>query len=76
MKMRNTDLGRPMCGFCMTGHHDSCKPVIKYYDKEWYCYCEECHPVLQSDTDNEQKEESNDEGTSTTGDIEPHGHTD
>jgi hypothetical protein len=45
-----------MCGFCMTGHHKSCKPVIKYYDKEWYCYCKTCHPDVLSDVD-ETKEE-------------------
>ena len=74
MKMRNTDLGRPMCGFCMTGHHESCKPVIKYYDKEWHCYCEECHPVLLSEQETEK--ENDEQGTSDTTDSEPSGTSD
>jgi hypothetical protein len=73
MRPRNTDPGRPMCGFCMTGHHDSCKPVIKYYDKEWFCYCETCHPDVVSDVDEtkEEQEIGNDEGTSTNEDKRP-----
>jgi hypothetical protein len=56
MKMRDIDLGRASCGFCMTGHHDMCKPEIKWYDKVWYCYCSECYPdgqpLEQKDNDN------------------------
>ena len=74
MKMRNTDLGRPMCGFCMTGHHESCKPVIKYYDKEWHCYCKKCHPVLLSEQETEK--ENDEQGTSDTTDSEPSGTSD
>ncbi len=74
MKMRNTDSGRPMCGFCMTGHHENCRPVIKYYDKEWHCYCKTCHPTLLSEQ--EQKEETNEQETGTTGDIEAPGDVD
>jgi hypothetical protein len=29
-----------ICGYCHTKDHDKCRPVIKWYDKEWYCYCE------------------------------------
>ena len=65
MKMRNTDLGRPMCGYCMTGHHESCRPVIKYYDKEWYCYCKECNTMVISEEETEQ--ENDEQGTSDTG---------
>ena len=32
--------GRLLCGWCSTGHHSSCKPVIEYYGKKWYCLCE------------------------------------
>lgn len=27
------------CGYCMTGHHASCKPSITYYDRVWLCTC-------------------------------------
>ena len=74
MRIKSADSSRPMCGFCMTGHHDSCKPVIKYYDKEWYCYCENCHPMLLSEQ--EQKEEINEQETGTTGDIKASGDID
>ena len=78
MRPRNTDLGRPMCGFCMTGHHESCKPVIKYYDKEWFCYCKTCHPDVLSDVveTKEEQEIENDEGTSPNEDIESSGTSD
>lgn len=60
MKQRNSQDGRPMCGFCMTGHHENCKPKIVWYDKEWLCYCEKCNNVVQSDeSTNQQKEEEN-----------------
>lgn len=71
MKSRTGNL---LCGYCMTGHHKECKPVIKYYEKEWYCYCKECHPMLLSKQ--EQKEETDDQGTGTTGDIEASGTAD
>jgi hypothetical protein len=73
MKPRATDSGRNMCGFCMTGHHENCKPVIKHYDKEWYCYCETCHPDVVSDVDEtkEEQEIENDEGKSPSEDKRP-----
>jgi hypothetical protein len=36
--------GKVVCGWCMTGHHDTCKPEVKYFDKVWYCGCITCHP--------------------------------
>jgi len=62
----------------MTGHHETCKPVIKYYDKEWFCYCETCHPDVVSEA-NETKEEQeleNAEAGSTSSNIEPSESTD
>ena len=35
--------GTTICGWCMTGDHDHCKPEIKYYEKVWNCSCEKCH---------------------------------
>lgn len=29
-----------VCGFCITGHHDKCKRVVRWYEKEWSCHCE------------------------------------
>jgi hypothetical protein len=46
----------------MTGHHESCKPAIKYYDKEWLCYCEECHPDVSSETDITEEEQEIENG--------------
>jgi hypothetical protein len=37
--MTKTNESVRICGFCMTGHHENCKPLIKWYDNEWYCYC-------------------------------------
>ena len=34
-----------MCGWCMTGHHDKCKPKIEYYEKIWYCKCGTCEKI-------------------------------
>jgi hypothetical protein len=60
MKQRQTSDGRTKCGFCATGHHENCRPEIKWYDKVWYCYCEICKNVVVSESENlEQKEESN-----------------
>lgn len=39
--------GTTKCGFCMTGDHKDCRPAIKYYDKVWYCTCEQCHPETE-----------------------------
>lgn len=65
-----------MCGYCMTGHHDSCRPEIKYYEKVWYCYCEICKNVVVSETeDNEQKEVIDEQETSTGTDFGTSGHT-
>jgi hypothetical protein len=35
------------CGFCMTGHHHNCKPVINYYEKTWVCECP-CRTQVQT----------------------------
>jgi hypothetical protein len=32
-------IGRPKCGFCMTGNHENCKKEITYYEKTWVCEC-------------------------------------
>jgi hypothetical protein len=37
--MTDVDTTR-ICGYCHTDNHEKCRPVIKWYDKEWYCYCE------------------------------------
>lgn len=49
--MAKSSSGTVKCGWCLTGHHDSCKPSLTYYDKTWYCVCEQCHP------DKEKKDE-------------------
>ena len=43
--------GTTKCGWCMTGDHENCQPSLKYYEKIWYCTCEQCHP------DKEKKDE-------------------
>lgn len=32
--------GLLLCGWCSTGFHKDCKPVIEYFGKKWYCHCE------------------------------------
>jgi hypothetical protein len=29
-----------ICGYCRTETHELCRPVIRWFDKEWYCNCE------------------------------------
>jgi hypothetical protein len=41
----------------MTGEHESCKPEVKYYEKIWYCTCEQCHPEKEKEAQNEVAEE-------------------
>ena len=41
------------CGWCMTGHHDSHKVKLEYYDKVWFCGCKTC--------DTQEKEEKTNE---------------
>lgn len=36
------DTTNRLCGWCMTGYHDSCKPRIDFYEKTWYCTCIKC----------------------------------
>ena len=48
-----TPESKRICGFCMTRHHENCKPKITYYDKVWICECE-CR-----EEPNEITEESN-----------------
>jgi hypothetical protein len=38
-----------ICGYCMTGHHASCKPSITYYDRTWVCTCS-CEKVGTDNT--------------------------
>lgn len=71
MKQRQPQDGRTLCGYCMTGHHQNCRPEIKYYDKVWYCYCKECNSMVVSEEETE--EESNEQGTSDTGTSESSG---
>lgn len=61
MKERQTSDGRTKCGFCMTGHHQNCRPEIKYYEKVWYCYCEICKNVVVSESENIEQKEATDE---------------
>ena len=42
-----------ICGFCVTGTHDKCRPEIKWYDKVWYCYCETCKTQEKEEKTNE-----------------------
>lgn len=49
--------GTTKCGWCMTGEHESCKPEVKYYEKIWYCTCEQCHPEKEKEARNEVAEE-------------------
>ena len=39
------------CGYCMTGHHASCKPSITYYDRTWTCDCNCQAEVVGTDND-------------------------
>ena len=43
--------GTTDCGWCMTGHHENCKPELKYFDKVWYCECITCHPDRMEETE-------------------------
>jgi hypothetical protein len=56
----------------MTGHHENCKPVLKYYDKEWFCYCKTCHPDISSDLAETKQEQEieNAEAGSTSSNLE------
>ncbi len=57
--MSRRTLGTTICGWCMVGQHDGCKPEIKYYEKVWYCTCEQCHP------DRKTTDEPNDDTASS-----------
>lgn len=54
-----------VCGFCMTGHHENCRPEIVYYDKTWLCGCKceynktELNEEPESDNNDENSEPSN-----------------
>jgi hypothetical protein len=56
---RGSGNGRLVCGWCSTGFHESCKPVIAYYDKKWYCLCEK-----EGCGSDEGRSSSQDRGTS------------
>lgn len=58
--MRAKNPSRPMCGFCMTGHHENCKAEIKYYDKIWYCDCTKCHPDREEEVEETCEQEEKD----------------
>jgi hypothetical protein len=49
--------GTTICGWCMTGNHEQCRPSLTYYEKTWYCTCVECHPEKEKETKNEVVEE-------------------
>lgn len=49
--------GTSMCGWCITSHHDQCKPETKYYDKVWQCSCKKCHPEVISKDEGVTNEE-------------------
>ena len=74
--MRSREYQDHICGFCITGHHENCKPKISWYDKEWLCHCKKCHPDISSEVRAKEQEIENDEGTSPSEDIEPSGDTD
>jgi hypothetical protein len=38
----------------MTGHHDTCKPKIVFYDKVWYCNCVQCKDKQTEGVTNEE----------------------
>lgn len=48
-------MGR-LCGWCSTGYHDTCKPKIVFYDKTWYCYCEQCKDKQTEGVTNEESD--------------------
>lgn len=33
-------MGTTKCGWCLTGHHDKCKPSGSYLEKTWVCPCD------------------------------------
>ena len=41
------------CGWCMTGHHDSHKVKLEYYDKVWFCGCKTCGTQEKEEETNE-----------------------
>lgn len=41
----------------MTGHHETCLPKLEYYDKVWYCTCEQCHPDMATETEEDEADE-------------------
>ena len=59
MKNTNTESNLIKCGWCITGHHDSCRPILVFNEKTWACGCH-CHSQsLTEDTaqDNHNKNE-------------------
>ncbi len=40
-----------ICGFCMTGNHENCRPEIKWYDNVWYCHCKVCEEKKLKDSE-------------------------
>lgn len=49
-----------ICGWCITGHHDTCKPELVYYEKVWYCHCEKCKDKQNDKKDKNEKSNSQD----------------
>lgn len=47
--------GLLICGWCMTGHHEGCKPKITYHDKTWKCLCKICNGTIESKNTEEGK---------------------
>lgn len=45
-----------ICGWCSTGHHDTCKPKIVFYDKIWYCNCVQCKDKQTEGETNEKSD--------------------
>ena len=58
-----------ICGWCMTGHHESCKPKLEYYEKVWYCNCNKCNN--QNDTTTKGTDENEQSSTEPLLEIDP-----
>ena len=54
--------GRQTCGFCATGHHSNCVPMIKNYEIVWTCKCSVCFADIEIEEE-DLEEESEDEAT-------------